>query len=127
MKKIVILLFLTLIFSGSAKAANYITCEEAMQAEQPFVLYFHSDTCAACKHFNPIFSQVVDKSSYNVNVVDVNFSYSQEKNECSSVDVKAIPAVFVVNSQENTYSKIKYETYFDNILFTESLMKLMGK
>ena len=125
MKKIVLLLFLIICISNSANSANYITCEEAMESGEPFVLYLHSNGCAACKHFTPIFNEVMKRNSYNV--VDVNFSYPQEDNECSRAESRTIPAVYVVNPQQRTRSKIKYETYYDDILFVESLNKLMAQ
>jgi len=125
MKNLVLIVFLIMLTVSSVNAANYMTCEDAVQEGKPFVVYLHSNTCPACKHFTPIFNQMMSRTSYNV--VEVNYSYPQNENECSNIQTKTIPAVYVINPEKQTSSEIKYETYFDSILFSKSLSKLMGQ
>ncbi len=125
MKKLLLMLFLMIFAISCANAANYLTCDQAMQTGKPFVLYLHSNTCYSCKQFTPIFTRIMNgKASYNV--VDINYSYPQGKDVCSSAESKTIPAVYVVDPKQRTRSKIKFETYFDDTAFTTSLTNLMG-
>ena len=96
-----------------------------IQEGKPFIVYKHSNTCPACKHFTPVFNQMMSRTSYNV--VDVNYSEQLDENKCSTLQTKTIPAVFVVNPEQQTSAKIKYDTYFDSILFSKTLTNLMGE
>ncbi len=125
MKNLVLIVFLMMLTVSSVNAANYMSCEDAVQEGKPFVVYLHSNTCPACKHFTPVFNQMMSRTSYNV--VDVNYSEQLDENKCSTLQTKTIPAVFVVNPEQQTSAKIKYETYFDSILFSKTLTNLMGE
>lgn len=125
MKKLILALFLMILFSSYVKAANYVTCDEAMKKGKPFVLYLHSNTCYACKQFTPLFTKMMEGMP-TYDVVDVNYSYPQGKDVCSTAESRTIPAVYVVNPQQRTRSKIKYETYFSETAFTTALTNLMG-
>lgn len=126
MKKYLITIFTIFFVTNAALSANYLTCNQAMKTGRPFVLYLHSNSCYACREFTPVFTKIMDSmSSYNV--VDINFSYPQAKDVCSTAESRTIPAVYVVNPQKRTRSKINFNTYFDNNAFTTSLIELMNQ
>lgn len=125
-KKFWFIIFIMICLVNTADCANYITCDQAMKTGKPFVLYLHSNTCYACKQFTPIFTRLMDTMS-NYNVVDINYSYPQGKDICSTAESKTIPAVYVVNPQKRTRSKISFDTYFDDAAFTTSLINLMNQ
>lgn len=124
MKKFIITLVLVLLFTNDVWAVSQVTCEQALKAEKPFILYLHSDTCGACKMFTPVFYQVMDSIS-GYNLVDINYSYPQASNVCSNAQSKTIPAVYVVDPQKRTRSKINYETYFEQEELKKSLLNLL--
>lgn len=126
MKKFIITAAIILLTINNAYCANYMTCEQAMNTGKPFVLYLHSNTCYACKQFTPIFTKIMD-TMQSQNVVDINYSYPQAKNVCSSAETRTIPAVYVVNPQKRTRSKINFETYYDEITFKNSLTNLLNQ
>ena len=123
--KNLVILFIMLMFGADyANAANYMQCEQAMSVGKPFILYLHSNGCYACKQFTPIFGHVMD-SMPDYNVVDVNYSYPQKANICSSAQSKTIPAVDVVNPQKRTRSKINFNIYFKQNEFKAALLQLL--
>ena len=126
MKKILYLLIVMLFLVNSINAANYVTCENAMQKKKPFILYLHSNTCYACKQFTPLFTKIMD-SFPSYDIVDINYSYPQPKNVCSSAESRTIPAVYVVNPQKRTRTKLNYSTYYDQDAFKSSLNALLNQ
>ena len=126
MKKLIITINMLMFLSSSAYCANYVNCNQAMQTGKPFILYLHSNTCYACKKFTPIFAKLMDTMPM-YNVVDINYSYPQTNDVCSTAETKTIPAVYVVNPQKRTRAKINYNTYFDETAFTTSLMNLLNQ
>ena len=90
LKKLSLILIGLLLGSNVALSANYVDCDSAMNAGKPFILYLHSNTCGSCKRFTPIFNSVVQDMPYNV--VDINYSYSQSRNVCTTAETKTIPA-----------------------------------
>ena len=125
-KNLIVTLLIFIGFADSVYCANYLQCEQAMQEGKPFILYLHSNGCYACKQFTPIFNQIVSSMS-EYNVVDVNYSYPQKQNVCSSAESQTIPAVYVVNPQKRTRSKLNYDIYFKQNEFKDSLLKLLNE
>ena len=126
LKNLIVVLSIFIGFANNAYSANYLQCEQAVQEGKPFILYLHSNSCYACKQFTPIFNQVVSSMS-EYNVVDVNYSYPQKQNVCSSAESQTIPAVYVVNPQKRTRSKLNYDIYFKQKEFKDSLLKLLNE
>ena len=61
------------------------------------------------------------------NIVDINFSYPQTKNICTTAESRTIPAVYIVNPNTRTRSKIKSDTYFNPILLKKAIYELINK
>ncbi|MGN0018954.1 MAG: thioredoxin family protein [Candidatus Gastranaerophilaceae bacterium] len=124
LKKLSLILIGLLLGSNVALSANYVDCDSAMNAGKPFILYLHSNTCGSCKRFTPIFNSVVQDMPYNV--VDINYSYSQSRNVCTTAETKTIPAVYIVDPAQRTRSKVNFDTYFDSQVFRETLKDLLN-
>lgn len=126
MKKFLMTILMLLFWANAGYCATYLTCDQAMKTGKPFILYLHSNTCYACKQFTPVFGRLMD-TMQTQNVVDINYSYPQEKNVCSTAETRTIPAVYVVNPQNRTRSKINYDTYYDESKFIKSLTDLLNQ
>ncbi len=126
MKKLLFIILIMFGFANSVNSANYMSCEDAMNTGKPFVLYIHANSCYACKQFTPIFKKIMN-SMPDYNVVDINLSYMQPHNVCSAAETNTIPAVYVVNSQKRTRSKISFSTYFNEKNFVSALVDLMNE
>ena len=124
LKKLSLILIVIIFSSNLGLCANYMDCNSAMNAGKPFILYLHSNTCGSCKRFTPIFNSVIQNMPHNV--VDINFSYPQQNNVCTTAETKTIPAVYVVDPKLRTRSKVNFDVYFDSQLLTETLNDLLN-
>lgn len=123
LKKILIFFVVLYCTISNALCANYTDCNTAMSARQPFLLYIHTNTCGSCKEFTPIFSSIADSLSYNV--VDINFSYPQQNNICTTAETKTVPALYVVNPTARTRSKVNIHAYSTPEELKQALINLL--
>ena len=72
--------------------------EKVLNAENPVLVDFYSDTCVPCKMLSPVLSQLDTELAGKLNIFKVNVGYEQELVE--KYDVQASPTLIFFKGGE---------------------------
>ena len=73
--------------------------DRLLQAGEPIVLFFHSNTCAQCIKMTGIVEQVYPDFSDSVALVDVNVYDDRNKGLLERANIRAIPTLIFINGE----------------------------